>query len=123
VSTLLERLTFGTTASDLSDWTRLGAKGWLEQQLSPTKEDSRVEEALQGALLRISYGASAATPTDYPAVNENRALSSLTQTTQQLWPLADNKRKIANEERVRPLREAAASKRCMHVTAVGNCVS
>jgi hypothetical protein len=110
VNAFVERLTFGASSSELAEVARVGVDGWLKQQLSPLKDDPSLEEALQKAVLRISYPASAATPPEYPAVNENRALSCLSQSTQELWPLTDGQRKMAYEERIRPLREAMASK-------------
>ena len=38
------------------------------------------------------------------------ALGLLGQAPEDLWPLTDGKRKISYEERIRPLREAVASK-------------
>jgi len=107
---LLERLTFGASHSESEEFSKLGAERWVYEQLHPKAEDPRLEQALSQSVLRISYPVSNATPPDYPAVNENRPLSCLTQSTEQLWPLTDNKRKMAYEERMRPLRETSASK-------------
>jgi uncharacterized protein (DUF1800 family) len=109
-SALLERTTFGASAAEIAASSRSGFDQWLRQQLNPKQDDPEVDAALRKSVLRISYSASNATPPDYVAVNENRQLSLLSQSTQQLWGLTDNMRKIAYEERVRPLREAAASK-------------
>jgi uncharacterized protein (DUF1800 family) len=107
---LLERITFGSTQAEVQDFSRLGPSRWIQKQLNPTSDDPVLESALDRAVLRISYSASTSSPPDFEARNEMRPLSFMNQSIEQLWPLADNKRKIAYEERVRPLREATASK-------------
>lgn len=107
---LIERLTFGGTASETNDFSRLGFARWVRQQTQPGREDSQLEQVLAKSVLRINYSASSATPPDFLAVNENRPLQYLNQSTEQLWSLSDNKRKIHYEERMRPLREVTASK-------------
>ena len=107
---LLERLSFGATPAELQEVSRSGVERWVQQQLHPKAEDPQVERVLATTVLRMSYGASSAVPPDYAAVNENRPLTMLNQSAEQLWGLTDGKRKMAYEERIRPVREAAASK-------------
>lgn len=103
---LLDRLTFGARQSEIATLQTIGVERWLDQQLSPTHEDPEFDQALRSAVLRISYGASA----DYPSVNENRPLNLLNKPLAQLWELSDGQKKLAYEERIRPLRELMAAR-------------
>ncbi|PUE33089.1 hypothetical protein B9Z35_06095 [Limnohabitans sp. Jir61] len=109
-NSLLERITFGANQSEVQDFSRLGPSRWIQKQLNPTRDDPSLGSALDKAVLRISYSASTASAPEFEALNENRSLSLLNQSTEQLWPLTDNKRKIAYQERTRPVAEATASK-------------
>lgn len=103
---VLDRLSFGAKRTELEYVDRVGLRQWIDEQLLPTADDPAAEEALQTAVLRISYSASA----EYAAVNENRPLSLLNKSTSELWPLADGQNKIHYEERIRPLRELTAAR-------------
>jgi len=101
---LLDRLTFGASPSDLGVFHGAGLEKWLSEQLSPNGQDPKLEQALSTTVLKISYEASS----DHAAVNENRPLNLLHKPLAELWSLADGQNKIANEERMRPLRELTA---------------
>ncbi|WP_298232143.1 hypothetical protein [uncultured Azohydromonas sp.] len=61
---LHERLSFGARPAELDYAAKVGARGWIEEQLQPTDDDPRLAQALRQARLRIGYpGSSAAPPT------------------------------------------------------------
>ena len=103
---ILDRLSFGAQRADLHALEKSGAQSWIESQLHPTSDDPVLAQALDTAVLKINYGASA----DYAALNENRPLNLLKQPLSELWKLTDNQTKMAYEERMRPLRELMASR-------------
>ena len=108
---ILDRLSFGAQRADMHSLEKTGVKSWIESQLHPSADDPLLEQALEAAVLKINYAASA----DYPGVNENRPLGLLKQPLAALWKLTDNQNKMAYEERMRPLRELMAS-RLLHAT-------
>lgn len=83
-----------------------GWAGWLEWQLSFTEADvPAVREALKNYTLKISYG-----PGDgHGALDEERQFTALDKSIEELWPLSDWEKKLAWEERVRPMAETLAA--------------
>ena len=102
---ILDRLTFGAKGAELAFVQKNGINNWIDSQLGPTQSDPVLERSLKQSLLRINYPESA----DYPALNENRPLSSLNKTTEELWGLLEAQ-KLPHAERVRALDELRASR-------------
>lgn len=50
---LLERLSFGARPAELEYAAKIGAHGWIEEQLQPSDDDPRLAQALRQARLRI----------------------------------------------------------------------
>lgn len=103
---LLERLSFGARPAELEYAAKIGARGWIEEQLQPSDDDPLLAQVLRQARLRISYTPSAGAP----PVDELRPLALLDQPVQALWPLTDRKAPLAREERLRPLHELTAAR-------------
>jgi len=101
---LLDRLTFGASPLDLEAFNAGGLARWLDDQLSPSSQDTKLAGALTSTVMKISYQGTA----NYPAVNENRPLTLLKKSTADLWHLTDGQAPMAYEERMRPLRELTA---------------
>ena len=103
---MLNRLAFGAGPEELARFRQLGAGRWLDQQLAPGPDDEpELVQRLAGLRLRIKYDAG----DGFAAVDELRPLQYLDRDIADLWPLTDNKRKMAGPERQRPRQEVAAA--------------
>lgn len=105
----LTRLTYGPTPEHRSEIQNQGLAAWLNRQLSaPTGDDPQTAEFLQNFRLNISYGPSMSggeMMMGGAGVNEDRPLSTLTKSTEELWYLTDWGTDMPFQERVRPREE------------------
>lgn len=101
----LGRMTFGATASLVDHVAKSGLKNFIEEQLNPYDKDELVTQKINQTLLPIKYEAK---EDKYPAVDETRPLGLWNAPIDQLWPLANYKTPMAQQERNRPLEEVRA---------------
>jgi len=118
---ILNRISFGATLQEYQNFTQTGFKKYLATQLNPVDaEDHYCDARLVGATLHIEYKSSDSKPTDkkpgdkkpdnnYPAVNEDRPLRTLSMPLDELWKLADNSVRMDGKERSRPVQEVRAA--------------
>jgi uncharacterized protein (DUF1800 family) len=106
----LNRMGYGPRPGDIDAFNALGATddtrlaAYVEQQLNPDAiDDSACQAHIDAARLRIKYDGDEGGR--YPAVNEARALTSLTKSTPQLWQLANFNVPMHSAERDRPFQE------------------
>lgn len=121
VFSMLNRISFGATLQEYQNFTTLGLKRYLKEQLNPIDaEDTDCNARLQNATLHIEYKASEPVvkkPDDkkpqpdnnYPAVKEDRPLNTLSMPVEALWPLSDNSVRMDGKERQRPFQEVRAA--------------
>ncbi len=118
----LNRLTFGSSASDLEAFAALGREAWLDRQLSLPVSDPGLEERLSRARLRIVYPAGLdENGTTWPARDELRPLGTLTAEPATLLPLIGWTPGLGMDfaERLRPATEVIAASliRAVHAEA------
>jgi uncharacterized protein (DUF1800 family) len=98
----MNRMAYGPRPGDVERVKTMGFTAYVDEQLNPNNiDDSDCDRRLNEARLRIQYDAG----TGYAALNENRALTSLSKTTSQLWGLARNVPPMPSQERMRPQSE------------------
>lgn len=102
----LNRMGYGPRPGDVAAFRQLGATpdaqfaAYVEQQLNPAAiDDSACEAKIAATRLKITYDADS--KGRYPALNEARALTKLSQTIYQLWPLTDYNQAMSWSERMR----------------------
>jgi uncharacterized protein (DUF1800 family) len=105
---VINRLGYGPRAQEYSALQKLGVDGWLEDQLaSPAEDHPIVKDRIAECKLRVKYDAAEG---KWPAVDEMRPLSSLSQPIDQLWmPLFEPDKQINGQERGRPRLEVIAA--------------
>lgn len=118
----LNRLTFGATPASRAEIAALGREAWLDRQLSLPATDAALDARLTAARLRINYPAGTDENGDsWPAVDEQRALTSLTSDPASLVRLVDWAAGNGMEftERIRPALEVIAASliRAVHAEA------
>ena len=134
---LLSRLGFGPTVPECASLMQMGLASYLEKQLHPDDaQDALTNQHLAAATLHIEYKANEqpdkkkdAKPKEeegffskllhndpppppmmtYAAVNEDRPLTSLNKSVEELWPLSDNDNFLDGKERRRPAEEVRAA--------------
>jgi uncharacterized protein (DUF1800 family) len=125
VFSILNRISFGATLQEYQNFTNLGLKRYVQEQLNPVDaEDANCEARLAAATLHIKYESGVEKqedkkaktgdtnlppPKPYPAVDEDRPLRTLHMPVEQLWELVENKKDIAGKERQRPVQEVRAA--------------
>ena len=117
----LGRISFGSTLDECTSLMHQGLAAYLEAQLHPNdSEDAFCNKQIANATLHIEYKANERKlddkkpaemmgPSEYPAVNEDRSLSSLNKPIEELWKLSDNSFFIDGKERSRPTQEVRAA--------------
>jgi len=126
---ILSRISFGPTIPECQALIHDGLQDYVQSQLHPKDSDDALCNAkLASALLHIEYKANEKKPPNkkpddksmgpalnetqlesYPAMSEDRPLSSLNKPIEELWKLADNSLFIDGRERARPLQEVRAA--------------
>ncbi len=103
---LVARAGIRAGAADLDRIAKDGWAGWVRWQLGlPPDDDRATRDALATVRLRIEYDKGEG----YPALKEDRPLTSLEKPIGTLWHLADWDTKMAWAERVRPADELIAA--------------
>ena len=83
----LNRMTFGAADVELDQARKGGLKGFIENQLNPTKgDDDRVDQKIASTMLHIKYDSK---DDKYPAIDEDRPLGVWNSSMDKLWPLRD----------------------------------
>ena len=90
--TLLDKLAFGSSNSELTVVIRKGAEAWLAEQLHPPKDDD-CQARIAATELRLKY--SSKTPAT--EVDEERRLEVIGQPIDHLWKTLD--KEVPNQER------------------------
>lgn len=98
----LNRFAYGASPRDLERVRQMGASAWIDEQIAaPASDDAATQDRISRARLNIEYEADAR----WPAVNEDRALTALGKSAQQLWSILDNRDNVPWAEKVRPVAE------------------
>ena len=118
----LNRLTFGATPASRTEIAQLGRAAWLEAQLALSPDDPELTARLDAARLRIAYEAGEDEDGNHwPALDETRALSSLSADPADLVRLRDwgPGKGMDYAERTRPADEVIAASliRAVHAPA------
>ena len=108
---VLGRLAFGPGPVDeLARLRESGLRPWLAEQLRPPAgDDGECLTRIRQARVRIRYDEGKAPGPEYPAVDEERPLDTLSAPIEALWPRTDYKRPMAGPERFRPRTEVASA--------------
>jgi uncharacterized protein (DUF1800 family) len=105
---MLGRLGYGPKPGEFEQQLKLGADGWLEEQLAAgAGDDPATASRLSAATLPIKYKAD--DKNRWPAVDEARPLSALSKPIEQLWTVFDPKQPRDNQEKGRPRDEVIAA--------------
>ena len=116
---MLNRLTFGASATTRAELARLGPQGWLDAQLALPPDDPALDARLSAARLRIAYEAGDIGTGRWDAVDELRPLTALKADPASLLPLLDWSQAMDYAERSRPGEEVIAASliRAVHAPA------
>jgi uncharacterized protein (DUF1800 family) len=108
---LLGRLAFGLGPEDERTHLRdVGLQTWLLEQLAPPEgDDAKTLERLNQTRIPIRYEAGKPPGIEYPAVDENRPLETLSAPIEELWRRTSATYPKAGQERSRPRTEVAAA--------------
>jgi uncharacterized protein (DUF1800 family) len=103
------RLAFGPGVGT-EDLTDASFPAWLDAQLSPDDvADKPCQDRIAVARLHIKYNAGEEEGTKWPAVDEQRPLSSLNRPVRELWHLTNWGKKMNYAERIRPFHEVVVA--------------
>ncbi len=119
---VLNRLTFGATASDEALFNEMGFETWLDRELTKPVEDKALAERLSKALLKIEYDAGKDDGgKSWKALKEDRPYEYFSVEGESLVNLIEYGPDfgMAYEERIRPAREVqvASLTRAVHADA------
>ncbi|MBL6654294.1 MAG: DUF1800 domain-containing protein, partial [Reyranella sp.] len=89
---LLNKLAFGPNAAELHDIAKMGAAGWLAQQLNPPAEDDCAAR-IAATHIRLKYSSK----TPEAEVDEDRSLAVLGEPIEQHWKVVE--KALAGQER------------------------
>ena len=90
--TLLNKLAFGPSEAELHGIAKMGAEGWLAQQLNPPAEDDCAAR-IASTHIRLKY----VSKTPEAEVDEERSLAVLAQPIEQHWKVVE--KALAGQER------------------------
>ena len=82
--TLLNKLAFGPSEAELHGIAKMGAEGWLAQQLNPPAEDDCAAR-IASTHIRLKY----VSKTPEAEVDEERSLAVLAQPIEQHWKVIE----------------------------------
>ncbi|MCB2106171.1 MAG: DUF1800 domain-containing protein, partial [Rhodobacteraceae bacterium] len=89
----LNRVTFGARDIDVAKAESMGWENWVEDQLNPPAgDDPALAGLLNGATLKIAYSARDTETQSWPAVNEERPLTTLSMNSADLLAIYDKVR-------------------------------
>ena len=107
--TLLNKLAFGPSEAELHGIAKMGAEGWLAQQLNPPAEDDCAAR-IASTHIRLKYSSK----TPEAEVDEERSLAVLAQPIEQHWKVVE--KALAGQERTFFRTAAGSCARCWWIS-------